>query len=101
MTVELHDIGPTSHVDEIVLAYVPKEKLVFQGDLLILPERGEPGPANTLTAEFARAVDRLGLDVTVESQEPLGTYRFRRHLTSTPRVSIIIPTRGTSSLVWA
>ena len=63
MTVELHDIGPTSHVDEIVMAYLPKEKLVFQGDLIILPERGEPAPANTLTVEFARAIDRLGLDV--------------------------------------
>ena len=63
MTLELHDIGPTSHVDEMVMAYFPKEKLVFQGDLLILPDRGEPGPANTLTAEFARAIDRLGLDV--------------------------------------
>ncbi|MEO6124275.1 MAG: glycosyltransferase, partial [Ilumatobacteraceae bacterium] len=44
--------------------------------------------------------ERLGLNVTVEMQEPLGTYRFRRHLTSTPKVSIIIPTRGTSSRVW-
>ena len=44
--------------------------------------------------------DRLGIAATVEMQEPLGTYRFRRHLTSTPRVSVIIPTRGTSSLVW-
>ena len=63
MTVELHDIGPTSHVDEIVLAYLPKQRLVFQGDLLILPALGEPGPANMLTAEFLRAVERLGLDV--------------------------------------
>lgn len=62
MTVELHDIGPTSHVDEIVLAYLPKEQLIFQGDLLILPGRGEPAPANTLTQEFLRAVDRLKLN---------------------------------------
>ena len=63
MTVELHDIGPTSHVDEIVMAYLPREKLVFQGDLLILPDRGQPAPANTLAAEFAKAIERLGLDV--------------------------------------
>jgi glycosyltransferase involved in cell wall biosynthesis len=44
--------------------------------------------------------DRLGIAATVEMQEPLGTYRFRRHLTSTPKVSIIIPTRGSTSLVW-
>jgi len=63
MTVELHDIGPTSHVDEMVIAYLPKEQLLFQGDLLILPDRGEVGPANTLTAEFLRAIERLKLEV--------------------------------------
>ena len=44
--------------------------------------------------------DRLGIAATVEMQEPLGTYRFRRHLTNTPKVSVIVPTRGGSSLVW-
>ena len=63
MTVELHDIGPTSHVDEIVMAYLPKQKLIFQGDLVILPARGAVSPANALTAEFAKAIERLGLDV--------------------------------------
>jgi glyoxylase-like metal-dependent hydrolase (beta-lactamase superfamily II) len=63
MTVELHDIGPTSHIDAIVLAYLPAEKLIFQGDLLILQERGEPSPANALTRELVQAIDRLGLDV--------------------------------------
>jgi glyoxylase-like metal-dependent hydrolase (beta-lactamase superfamily II) len=63
MTVELHDIGPTSHVDEIVLAYLPKERLVFQGDLIILNDRGEVAPANTLAQEFLRAIERLKLDV--------------------------------------
>jgi hypothetical protein len=45
------------------MAYLPKAKLIFQGDLLILPNRGQPGPANALTAEFANAIDRLQLDV--------------------------------------
>jgi glyoxylase-like metal-dependent hydrolase (beta-lactamase superfamily II) len=63
MTVELHDIGPTSHSDEIVMAYLPKQRLIFQGDLLILPPRGDPAPANMLTTEFAQAIDRLGLQV--------------------------------------
>jgi glyoxylase-like metal-dependent hydrolase (beta-lactamase superfamily II) len=63
MTVELHDIGPTSHIDEIVMAYLPKQKLIFQGDLAILPARGAVPTANALTAEFAKAIERLGLDV--------------------------------------
>ena len=62
-TVELHDIGANSHVDEMVLAYLPNEKLVFQGDMLIMPERGQVGPANQLTVDFANALDRLKLDV--------------------------------------
>ena len=75
MVVELHDIGPTSHVDEIVLAWLPRQKIVFQGDLLILPFRGEPGPANTLTVEFLRAVERLGLDAQTIAgvHGPVGT----------------------------
>ena len=75
MTVELHDIGPTSHMNEIVMAYLPKEKLIFQGDLLILPANGEPSPANALTAEFAQAIDRLKLDVETIAgvHGPVGT----------------------------
>ena len=65
MSVELHDIGPTSHIDEIVMAYLPKQKLIFQGDLAILPARGAVPAANALTAEFAKAIARLGLDVEV------------------------------------
>ena len=63
MTVELHDIGPTSHIDEIVMAYLPKQKLIFQGDLAILPGRGAVPAANALTTEFAKAIERLGLEV--------------------------------------
>jgi glyoxylase-like metal-dependent hydrolase (beta-lactamase superfamily II) len=62
-TMELHDIGPTSHVDELVLAYFPKEKLIFQGDLVIYPMHGSPPPANTLTREFAQWIERSGLEV--------------------------------------
>jgi glyoxylase-like metal-dependent hydrolase (beta-lactamase superfamily II) len=63
MTMELYDIGPTSHVDEIVLAYFPNERLIFQGDLVIYPTHGSAPPANTLTREFARWIDQSGLDV--------------------------------------
>ena len=62
-TVELHDIGPTSHATELVMAYLPKEKLIFQGDLIIPPAAGQLPPANTLTAEFLERIESLGLDV--------------------------------------
>ena len=41
-----------------------------------------------------------GSHATVETQEPLGTYRVRRHLRDEPLVSIIIPTRGIARRVW-
>ncbi|MEX2284814.1 MAG: MBL fold metallo-hydrolase [Gemmatimonadota bacterium] len=62
MTVELIEV-PNTHVGEMVLAWLPDQKLIFQGDLLIMPERGTVGPANQLTREFLRAVDQLRLDV--------------------------------------
>jgi glyoxylase-like metal-dependent hydrolase (beta-lactamase superfamily II) len=62
-TVELIDIGPNSHVEGMVMAWLPKQRLVFQGDLLILPSKGGPEPANTLTTEFLRVVESRGLDV--------------------------------------
>ena len=32
--VELYDIGPNPHANEILVAYLPKEKILFQADLL-------------------------------------------------------------------
>ena len=63
MTVELHELGPNSHVDEMVLAWLPRERIVFQGDLVILPDQGEVAPANTLTEEFLRKIDAMGWPV--------------------------------------
>ncbi|MGH7717493.1 MAG: hypothetical protein ACREON_01435, partial [Gemmatimonadaceae bacterium] len=59
MTVELHELGPNSHVDEMVLAWLPRERLLFQGDLIIPPNQGELPPANTLTREFLAKVDAM------------------------------------------
>lgn len=42
---------------------------------------------------------RLGIDAMVEHGDVLGIYRVRRQLTSRPRVSIVIPTKGTESFV--
>ncbi len=47
---ELHDVGPTDHARELVLAYLPRQKLVYQGDMLILPNFGtDVPPGNALT----------------------------------------------------
>ncbi|WP_244931676.1 glycosyltransferase [Nocardioides sp. W7] len=44
--------------------------------------------------------DRVGIDATVEFGPWTGTYRLKRRLDPTRRVSVIIPTRGSEAIVW-
>ncbi len=44
--------------------------------------------------------DRVGIDAVVEPGAVPGSYRVNRSLDSPPRVSVIIPTRGSSRRVW-
>jgi glyoxylase-like metal-dependent hydrolase (beta-lactamase superfamily II) len=64
-TVEIIDIGPSPHAREMLIAYLPKEKLVFQGDLVNLPNIGRylPTTVNASTIHFFETINRLGLDV--------------------------------------
>lgn len=63
-TVELIDIGPNPHAKEMVIAYLPEERIVFQGDLFIVPNNDAPaGPPQAGTMHFAQRVKDLGLDV--------------------------------------
>lgn len=63
--VEIIDIGPSPHANEMLIVYLPKEKLVFQGDLVNLPANGKYAPTtvNASTIHFFDAIKRLGLDV--------------------------------------
>jgi glyoxylase-like metal-dependent hydrolase (beta-lactamase superfamily II) len=64
-TLELIDIGPSPHAEEMLVAYLPKEKLVFQGDLVNLPQSGRylPSTVNETTLHFFDWVTKSGLDV--------------------------------------
>jgi glyoxylase-like metal-dependent hydrolase (beta-lactamase superfamily II) len=64
-TVEIHDIGAGPHTKEMLIVYLPKEKIVFQGDLLNLPPFGTTlvTPGNETTAHFADRLKALGLAV--------------------------------------
>jgi glyoxylase-like metal-dependent hydrolase (beta-lactamase superfamily II) len=62
-TLELIDVGPNPHAKEMVIAYLPGEKIIFQGDLFILPNNGPLGPPQATTAAFARKLAQLNLDV--------------------------------------
>jgi glyoxylase-like metal-dependent hydrolase (beta-lactamase superfamily II) len=61
--IEIVDIGPNPHADELLIAYVPQEKILFEADLLAVPRSGPITPANEATMAFADAIDKLGLEV--------------------------------------
>jgi glyoxylase-like metal-dependent hydrolase (beta-lactamase superfamily II) len=58
--VQLHQIGPNAHVDQILVGYLPGERILFEGDLLDIAN-GEPTAGGDDTADFARKVRALGL----------------------------------------
>ena len=62
-TVELIDIGAGGHTDEMLVAYLPNEKLVFQGDLVNRPANNDPATINDSTVHFANWLTRSGLNV--------------------------------------
>jgi glyoxylase-like metal-dependent hydrolase (beta-lactamase superfamily II) len=61
--VELYDVGPNPHASEILVAYLPKEKILFQADLLNAAANGTFPIAQDATISFAEKVQQLGLDV--------------------------------------
>ena len=64
-TLEIIDIGPSPHAAEMLVAYLPKEKLVFQGDLVNLPFTGKylPTTVNDTTLHFFDWLTKSGLDI--------------------------------------
>ncbi len=60
---ELIDIGPSPHVTESVIAYLPKQKAVFESDLLTIPLAGPFSPASPALVDFADQLKRRGLIV--------------------------------------
>lgn len=60
---EVHDVGPNSHAQEMLVVWVPAEKLLFVGDLMSRNTDGTIASANDAQAEFAATVQRLGWPV--------------------------------------
>lgn len=60
--VELINVGPNPHADEIVIAYLPALKTVFVAD--IFSKRGDTlPPANANQLDFAEKLEALNLDI--------------------------------------
>ena len=63
-TLEIRDIGPSPHAQELLIAYVPDAGILFQGDLLNAGGDGTSLVAGNQTTEhFAQWIDQSGLDV--------------------------------------
>ena len=58
--VRLYQIGPSPHVGQMLIGYLPNERVLFEGDLLDIPN-GDPVAGGDDTADFAAKVRALGL----------------------------------------
>jgi glyoxylase-like metal-dependent hydrolase (beta-lactamase superfamily II) len=59
--VEIHDIGPSPHAGEMVVVWLPREGILFQGDLLNAGSDGSLQPANDTTRHFADWLEEGGI----------------------------------------
>ena len=62
-TVEVIDIGPTAHSENLLVAYLPEERILFQADHFNMPRVGPIPPAVESTRSFVAALRRNELDV--------------------------------------
>lgn len=62
-TVELYDISPVSHTEQMTMFYFPKEKILFQGDMFSPLDAGGIPPIIEVHRELLKKVDDLKLDV--------------------------------------
>ena len=60
-TVELYHVSPVPHSNGLLIAYLPKEKVLFQGDFS-LPAEGQP--ANDHIKALVPILEKLNLDFT-------------------------------------
>lgn len=72
MTVELYDIGKGPHTEEMLVAYFPDQKLIFQGDLLNRPANGDVPIANDTSVHFLNWIDskKLAVEMTIPVHGP-------------------------------
>jgi glyoxylase-like metal-dependent hydrolase (beta-lactamase superfamily II) len=61
-TLELYDVGPNAHSEELTVAYLPKQRILWQADVYFVPMTGAGlNKAMPITIEFAKKLKSLGL----------------------------------------
>jgi flavorubredoxin len=53
-SVQIMDVGPTLHSEDMLVAYVPSAKLFFAGDLVFSNSRGDASPSSREVADLIR-----------------------------------------------
>jgi glyoxylase-like metal-dependent hydrolase (beta-lactamase superfamily II) len=61
--VELYDIGPNPHANQMLVVYLPKEKILFQADMVNAAANGTIPIAQDPTISFSEKLQQLGLNV--------------------------------------
>lgn len=66
-TVEIHDIGPNPHAEEMLVAWLPAEGILFQADLIEAPPSGaaQCGANAAAATQLADLIRRQGWNVRV------------------------------------
>jgi glyoxylase-like metal-dependent hydrolase (beta-lactamase superfamily II) len=84
--VELYDVGPSPHIDELLIAYLPKQKLVFVADVFGIPLYGPIPPGTPANRDFADKLKKLGLDVQIiaPAHGKMGTIKDLQKALDTP-----------------
>ncbi|MEM8500839.1 MAG: MBL fold metallo-hydrolase [Pseudomonadota bacterium] len=69
----LIDIGPTAHSEHVLVAWLPKQGILFSADHFNVPRTGPIQPAVKSTRTFAKALKRLKLKPTtlVSAHSPM------------------------------
>ena len=62
-TVEVYNLSPNPHVDEMLVAYLPQEKVLLEADLFDLDSPGHEGTGGNDTKYLLDWIERTGLDV--------------------------------------
>jgi glyoxylase-like metal-dependent hydrolase (beta-lactamase superfamily II) len=57
-TVEMYHVYPVPHSNGLLIAYIPKEKVLFQGDFTVIPGQ----PANDHVKALVPILEKLNLD---------------------------------------
>jgi glyoxylase-like metal-dependent hydrolase (beta-lactamase superfamily II) len=64
-TLEIIDVGPTPHVEHLLVAYLPDQGILFEADHFPNPTTGRMPPANANTIQLARMLEKNGMDVQI------------------------------------